>query len=163
MALLPIIEATLVALFLLTAAGAIRRLYFHPLSHIPGPKLAALTWWYEFYFDIIQPSRYVFKIQELHEEYGCSTIPSFPTRADHRTSQVQSYASHPMSSTSMTSAFSTPSTRHHPPVKTSMPTNCELSAFPVALAQLYLTMCIRDVAMPSVLFSASGMCSFSSL
>jgi hypothetical protein len=48
----------------------LRRLYAHPLSHIPGPKLAALTWWYEFYFDVIQPGRFVFKIQELHQKYG---------------------------------------------------------------------------------------------
>jgi hypothetical protein len=73
MALFQIIETTVILSFLLTLVGAIRRLWFHPLSHIPGPKLAALTWWYEFYFDIIQPSRYVFKIQELHEEYGESS------------------------------------------------------------------------------------------
>ena len=70
MTLIQIIETTLVVSLLFTVAGAIRRLYFHPLSHIPGPKLAALTWWYEFYYDIIQPSRYVFQIQELHKEYG---------------------------------------------------------------------------------------------
>lgn len=54
----------------LTIAEATRRLCFHSLAHIPGPKLAALTWWYEFYFDVIQPGQYVFKIQELHKQYG---------------------------------------------------------------------------------------------
>ncbi|PYI03256.1 cytochrome P450 [Aspergillus sclerotiicarbonarius CBS 121057] len=35
-----------------------------------GPRLAALIWWYEFYFDAIQSGRYIFKIQELHQQYG---------------------------------------------------------------------------------------------
>lgn len=68
--ILRIIETTAVLSLLLAIVGTIRRLYFHPLAHIPGPKLAALTWWYEFYFDIIQPGKYVFKIQELHKQYG---------------------------------------------------------------------------------------------
>ncbi|KAJ5740178.1 cytochrome P450 [Penicillium malachiteum] len=49
---------------------AARRLFFHPLSSIPGPRLAALTWWYEFYYDAIKPGQYIFKIQDLHKEYG---------------------------------------------------------------------------------------------
>lgn len=72
MAIVQIIETTVIVSLLLTVARAIRRLYFHPLAHIPGPKLAALTWWYEFYFDGIQQGRYVFKIQELHKQYGGS-------------------------------------------------------------------------------------------
>lgn len=51
---------------------AIYRLYSHPLAHIPGPRLAALTFWYEFYYDVVKPGRYVFKIEELHEQYGRS-------------------------------------------------------------------------------------------
>lgn len=46
------------------------RLYFSPISHIPGPKLAALTWAYEFYYDIVLGGKYVFKIIELHKKYG---------------------------------------------------------------------------------------------
>jgi hypothetical protein len=61
-----IVGISLVALL----SEAIRRLYFHPLAHIPGPKLAALTWWYEFYFDAIQQGQYVFQIQKLHRLYG---------------------------------------------------------------------------------------------
>lgn len=46
------------------------RLYFSPISHIPGPKLAALTWAYEFYYDIVLGGQYTFKIIELHKKYG---------------------------------------------------------------------------------------------
>jgi hypothetical protein len=70
MTLLQVIETTIALALLATVGEAIRRLYFHPLAHIPGPKLAALTWWYEFYFDQIQRSRYVFQVQELHKQYG---------------------------------------------------------------------------------------------
>ena len=70
MAVLQILLTTVLAVALLTIAGAIRRLFLHPLAHIPGPRLAALTWWYEFYFDAIQPGKYVFKIQKLHKQYG---------------------------------------------------------------------------------------------
>ncbi|KAF7590966.1 hypothetical protein BBP40_002160 [Aspergillus hancockii] len=70
MTLLQVVGTTIVLSVLWTAVGALRRLFFHPLSHIPGPRLAALTWWYEFYYDGIQPGQYVFKIQELHKQYG---------------------------------------------------------------------------------------------
>ena len=48
----------------------IYRAYFDSLSHIPGPKLAAATLWYEFYYDVIKVGRYTWKIGELHEQYG---------------------------------------------------------------------------------------------
>ena len=51
-------------------ALAVYRLYFSPLAQFPGPKLAALTFWYEFYYDIIKRGRYVWKIGELHKRYG---------------------------------------------------------------------------------------------
>jgi hypothetical protein len=76
MTLLQVIETIIALASLATVVEAIRRLYFHPLAHIPGPKLAALTWWYELYFDQIQQSRYVFHIQELHKQYGrCGCNP----------------------------------------------------------------------------------------
>jgi hypothetical protein len=74
MAFLQIVGTIMIVVVLMSLSGAIRRLWFHPLAHIPGPKLAALTWWYEFYYDGIQQGRYVFKIQELHKQYGKSSI-----------------------------------------------------------------------------------------
>lgn len=49
---------------------AFYRLYFSPLANFPGPKLAALTLWYEFYYDVIKRGRYTWKIKELHKTYG---------------------------------------------------------------------------------------------
>ncbi|KAL4998500.1 cytochrome P450 [Aspergillus recurvatus] len=46
------------------------RLFLHPLSRFPGPVFAALTVWYEFYYDGIQRGRYTFEIQRMHEKYG---------------------------------------------------------------------------------------------
>ena len=53
----------------------IKRIFLSPLRHIPGPKLAALTSWYEFYFDAIQQGKFVWKIKELHSEYGLPVLP----------------------------------------------------------------------------------------
>ena len=49
---------------------AIYRLFFSPLSKFPGPVLAALTIYYEAYYDIIKGGQYTFKIKELHNKYG---------------------------------------------------------------------------------------------
>ncbi|KAL8791162.1 MAG: hypothetical protein Q9195_006001 [Heterodermia aff. obscurata] len=48
----------------------VRRLFFSNLAHIPGPRLAALTSWYEFYYDVVKPGQFVWKIKDLHAEYG---------------------------------------------------------------------------------------------
>jgi hypothetical protein len=36
----------------------------------PGPKLAALTLWYEFYYDVIKGGKYTWEIGRMHEKYG---------------------------------------------------------------------------------------------
>jgi hypothetical protein len=46
------------------------RLYFHPLAKFPGPRLAAITGGYEFYYDAIKGGMYLKKIEKLHEKYG---------------------------------------------------------------------------------------------
>lgn len=52
---------------------AVHRLYLSPLSLFPGPRLAALTLWYEFYYDVIKRGRYTWRIAEMHERYGDSS------------------------------------------------------------------------------------------
>ena len=55
---------------LVCIALVIQRLYLHPLKNIPGPKLAAITSAYEFYYDCILIGKFHFKVKELHEQYG---------------------------------------------------------------------------------------------
>ncbi|OAG05222.1 putative P450 monooxygenase, partial [Paraphaeosphaeria sporulosa] len=50
--------------------GAVYRLFYSPIARYPGPRLAALTFWYEFYHDVVCKGRYSWKIQELHQIYG---------------------------------------------------------------------------------------------
>lgn len=52
------------------ATKIIYRLYFHPLSKIPGPKLAAITGYYEFYFNVIKRGTFIWEMERLHETYG---------------------------------------------------------------------------------------------
>lgn len=49
---------------------SIYRLYFHPLRKIPGPKLAAISRLYEFYYDVIKGGMFLFQIEKMHEQYG---------------------------------------------------------------------------------------------
>ncbi|KAH8600807.1 putative cytochrome P450 [Bisporella sp. PMI_857] len=50
--------------------GAIWRLYFSPLAKFPGPKLAALTQWYEFYHNIVRGGMFIWEVKKMHSIYG---------------------------------------------------------------------------------------------
>lgn len=58
-------------LLIWTIYGVIWRLYLSPIAAFPGPKLAALTFWYECFHDIADGGgKYIWRIQEMHEKYG---------------------------------------------------------------------------------------------
>lgn len=63
-----ILPLVIIPLYWITLS--VKRLYLSPIAHIPGPKLAALTQYYEFYYDIILGGQYTSKIIELHKKYG---------------------------------------------------------------------------------------------
>ena len=55
----------------------IYRLYLSPIAKFPGRKLAALTLWYEFYYDVIKGGQYVWEIEKMHQKYG--TLSHYPS------------------------------------------------------------------------------------
>ncbi|KAI1348886.1 cytochrome P450 [Xylaria sp. FL0043] len=66
------------AVILYVSVIAIQRAYFHPLSHIPGPWLAKVSFWAEFYHDCLGEG-YVKVYPKLHAKYG-PIVRVTPTR-----------------------------------------------------------------------------------
>ncbi|KAJ5085427.1 benzoate 4-monooxygenase cytochrome P450, partial [Penicillium argentinense] len=50
--------------------SCIYRLFFHPLSKIPGPKLVAISYLPEFYYDVIKRGMYLWQVEKMHQQYG---------------------------------------------------------------------------------------------
>jgi len=82
----PISPLTLAAISMPTylILRSIYRLYFHPLAKFPGPKLPALTGWYEFYYECILGGRYFEEILRMHEQYGIYIFPLLNSSFTHR-------------------------------------------------------------------------------
>ncbi|KAJ5193929.1 cytochrome P450 [Penicillium cf. griseofulvum] len=53
---------------------AIYRLTLHPLSNIPGPKLAAFTYWYEIYYEVFLGGKYFHQVLDMHQQYAPHSI-----------------------------------------------------------------------------------------
>ncbi|KAJ3494206.1 hypothetical protein NLG97_g4228 [Lecanicillium saksenae] len=57
-------------LIVLLLARSVYRLYFHPLSGFPGPKIAAVSHLYEFYHDVLRDGMFIWEIERMHKKYG---------------------------------------------------------------------------------------------
>lgn len=62
---LSVLLATLLVLY---------RLYLNPLARIPGPKFAAASGWYEFYYDCVLPGKFFLEIERMHQLYGLHSL-----------------------------------------------------------------------------------------
>ena len=95
----------LAAWFTYAAYLVIYRLCLSPLARFPGPRIAAVTHYYEFYYNCWLQGKYIYKIEELHEKYGiqadiwcADNVPDTP--------QDRSFASTLMFSASRTQTHS---------------------------------------------------------
>ena len=68
-------QTTMAFLALYLVGFVVTQLYLHPLSRFPGPRIAAVTRWYEFYQDVICDGGYVKYYPMLHKKLGWSSIP----------------------------------------------------------------------------------------
>ncbi|KAJ5671881.1 cytochrome P450 [Penicillium longicatenatum] len=46
------------------------RIFLSPLAKFPGPTLAAVSGWYEAYFQLVKQGRFTWQIEYLHQKYG---------------------------------------------------------------------------------------------
>jgi hypothetical protein len=70
--MIPLLLAVGLTIYSLTLA--IYRLFFHPLARFPGPRITAVTQWYEAYYDLIEGGTFMYKIDKMHETYGAPSI-----------------------------------------------------------------------------------------
>ncbi|KAI0120648.1 cytochrome protein [Xylariales sp. AK1849] len=49
---------------------AVYNLYLHPLRNFPGPKLAAVGPFHEFYHDVIRDGMFMWEVERMHQIYG---------------------------------------------------------------------------------------------
>nr|ATW01302.1 CloA [Claviceps gigantea] len=68
---------------------SIYNLYFHPLRNVPGPRLAALTNFYAFYWNWIREGGYSKQFSQLHQHYNSPVIRIGPNSV--HTNQIELY------------------------------------------------------------------------
>lgn len=82
----PPIYAGAVCFFILfgVIVTAVHRIFFHPLAAFPGPKLAGITILYEAFYDVWRGGKYIFKVDDLHQNYGKILKPLLTALSSHR-------------------------------------------------------------------------------
>jgi hypothetical protein len=68
----PLISVPVLSFYLLLyiLGLTIYRPFLSPLAGFPGPKLAAATSWYDFYWNVLKSGQFTFHMQDLHDKYG---------------------------------------------------------------------------------------------
>jgi len=67
--------ATLLSSLIYAGCLIVYRLFMSPIAKFPGPRIAAATHYYEFYYNWWLQGQYIFKLEELHEKYGMRLNP----------------------------------------------------------------------------------------
>ncbi|OQE41255.1 hypothetical protein PENCOP_c005G06048 [Penicillium coprophilum] len=75
-----LLSGLLVAYIVSLLWKAFDRLYLHPLASVPGPRLAAITSLYGFYYNYVQDGTYSKYFAELHRKYDSPVIRVAPNR-----------------------------------------------------------------------------------
>lgn len=65
---LPWLLVSIAAVFVVLRT--IYRVFLHPLRKIPGPRLAAISHLYEFYYDVVKGGTFIWEIEKMHQQYG---------------------------------------------------------------------------------------------
>ncbi|KAK3936258.1 cytochrome P450 [Diplogelasinospora grovesii] len=62
--------ALILAFVFWRVAKVVYNLYFHPLAKFPGPKFAAASHLFEFYWSIVRDGELIWEIERMHKKYG---------------------------------------------------------------------------------------------
>ena len=102
----PVVYTAALGVFCLIFYKIIYKIYLHPLSHIPGSKIATCSFLYEFYHDVLRGGMYMWEIEKMHQKYGTVRHLLSKQQSD-RQIQAQSYR-HPQTSYARSSSAQTP-------------------------------------------------------
>ncbi|KAF8914082.1 hypothetical protein CPB84DRAFT_53434 [Gymnopilus junonius] len=64
------VDVVIVLSLVVLALRIIRRLFFHPLSSFPGPRLAAISSYYKTYYEVVKDGALLDQIDYMHAVYG---------------------------------------------------------------------------------------------